>query len=190
MVFGRGKKMIEKIPSAQSNSPLRSKIRNTVLSGLFIALVFIFTSFIKIPTSTGGYTNPGDIIVIFAGFLFGGMRGLIIGGIGSSLSDLYGGYPAYILITLIVKGLEGLLAGYIGKDINRGEKFIFLLLGSILAGLWMVTGYFIGETIIFGPGVSVPPIIPNIIQAVVGIAGGLICYKVIGKKLKNKVNIL
>ncbi|HPZ06500.1 MAG TPA: ECF transporter S component [Candidatus Eremiobacteraeota bacterium] len=163
------------------------KIREIVFLGLLTALVVVSTMSIRIPTPTGGYINPGDIIVIFSGFFLGGKRGFIIGGFGSALADLLGGYPAYIPITFITKGTEGFIAGYIGRDLNNRENFLNLLLGAILAGFFMVTGYFAGETIFFGLGVALPPLIPNIFQAFTGIIGALLVYKLIGKDIRRRL---
>ena len=162
----------------------RKNTRDIVFTGLLTALVFVFTLSIRIPTViTGGYINPGDIIVIFSGLIFGSFRGAIIGGVGSALADLMGGYPIFVPITLIAKGGEGFIAGLSSKDMNLEKKFISLLFTSIPAGIWMVLSYCAGEWIYLGSAKAITALIPNIIQAFVGIAGALLLYQIIGKKI-------
>jgi uncharacterized membrane protein len=181
------KKMSKKLPSEYPQGNVSGKIRNTVLLGLLIALVCVFTISIRIPTFTGGYINPGDIIVIFAGFAFGGTRGFIIGSIGSAMADFLGGYVVFIPITILAKGGEGFIAGYIGNNLNRGERFIYLITGGILSALWMVLIYFSGETLLMGSGKAITAIVPNLFQAFIGLTGAIILYNITGKLIKNKV---
>ena len=162
----------------------RLRIKNTVILGLLMSMVIVFTITIRIPTPIGGYINPGDIIVIFSGYLLGSRKGALIGAIGSALADLLGGYPVFAGITFLAKGGEGYLAGLIGKDINVHDKTVYLLFAGILAGLWMVLLYFIGEWLYWDLTKSIISVLPNIIQAVIGIVSAITLYKFIGKKLK------
>lgn len=159
----------------------RFKIKDIVLTGLLTSMVLIFTIVVQIPTAKG-YLNIGDIIVIFSGYLLGSRRGAIIGGIGSSLADLLSGHAEFFFITLIAKGGEGLISGFIGKNLNPQNKFLPRLIGGLLAGLWMVLFYFAGQWIYFGL-VSLTTIPTNILQASLGITGALALYRAIGRKL-------
>ena len=77
--------------------------REMVLAALGIALVYITTMFIKLPNSIGGYLNLGDgFILLFAGFLHP-FTAFLVGGLGSALADLTGGYGTYAIATLIIK---------------------------------------------------------------------------------------
>ena len=77
-------------------------------------MVMVATLLVRIPVPGGGYFNLGDVVIIFSG-LFGGWKaGLIAGGIGSALADLIG-FPVFAPITLIIKGLEGLVAGLVNQ---------------------------------------------------------------------------
>jgi uncharacterized membrane protein len=130
------------------------KIRQMVIGALLIALTAVLTVAVRIPiVGTGGYLNLGDTIIFISGLLFGPLMGMIAGGIGSALADLYG-FPAFAPLTLIVKGLEGLVAGAIfkatRKALNEGSGVAMAVVSTAVGGAVMITGYFLGEAIMFG----------------------------------------
>ncbi|MGQ9478886.1 MAG: ECF transporter S component [Thermoproteota archaeon] len=91
-----------------------SRARLVSSAALSIALVFVATSSISIDIpATRGYFNLGDSMVFLTALLFGPVIGGIAGGVGSMLSDIFPGYVFYAPATLIVKGLEGLIAGFL-----------------------------------------------------------------------------
>ena len=94
--------------------------RKLALLALLTALVAAATRVIQIPTpATKGYVNLGDGMIFVAALLFGGSIGGIAGGIGSALADILGGYANWALPTLIIKGLEGLLVGWLFQLTRR-----------------------------------------------------------------------
>lgn len=148
---------------------------------LLTAIVTACTMVIRIPVpGTGGYLNFGDIAVIFCGLFLGRTKGAVAAGVGSAVADLIGGFYSFALITLVAKGLEGFLAGCLGR------KHPLLL---IPAGLSMVSIYFIAE--IFMPGMGYAPALSelpfNLLQAGVGIIFGLGVFKALQKALPDKV---
>ncbi len=144
-----------------------------VLAGAVAAL----TIAVRIPIpGTGGYLNFGDIAVIFCGLFLGKKWGALAGGVGSALADIIGGFFIFAPITLIAKGLEGFLAGIIGKT-----KLKYFTLP--IAGFAMMFVYFVAE--IFLPGMGIGAALSevpfNLIQAVVGVYGGLLVYILVNK---------
>jgi len=116
-----------------------------VFSALSVALVFLGTySFITPIPATAGYFNFGDIMIFITALTFGPLAGGIGGGVGSSLSDLLGGYPTFAPFTLVIKGLEGVAAGFISRRKFRGN----LLAAWLVAGSIMVGGYFVTEAVL------------------------------------------
>jgi len=87
-----------------------------------VATTAIFTAFVAAATSvfsvyipaTQGYFNVGEIMVYTSALLMGPYVGAFAGGVGSMLSDLSLGYPYYAPGTLMIKGLEGFIVGYLG----------------------------------------------------------------------------
>lgn len=156
------------------------------------ALSCLGTLIIRIPIpATTGYFNIGDIFVILAGLWLGPRAGLIVGAVGPTLADLIG-FPVFVPATLIIKGLEGLMAGALGGSnlASAGRKILAASTASIL----MVAGYFIFEAFIYPfIGRSVPAfaittvgaafieILPNTVQAVIGAAGGVGIWRTISE---------
>lgn len=123
---------------------------------MFIAVVCVATVILKIDIpATRGFFNVGDSMVYVTALLFGPVIGGIAGGIGSSLADILLGAPWYAPGTLVVKGVEGLIVGYLGHKVRprietsiRWEMFSSFLgvsLGAIVCYLGLT--YYVG---IFG----------------------------------------
>ncbi|MBS7637490.1 ECF transporter S component [Candidatus Bathyarchaeota archaeon] len=140
-------------------------------SSIMAALVCVATIFIIVPIpATQGYFNVGDAMVVVAALTFGPLVGAAAGGIGSSLADIIMGYSFFAPYTLVIKGLEGLLAGWI---YSRGRGPLMMLLAWLAGGAIMVTGYFVVEYSILGYGAGAFVELPfNMVQmAVAGIVG-------------------
>lgn len=129
-----------------------------------IAIICVATYLFQIPIpATEGYFNIGDAMVFTSALIFGPIIGGFSGGVGSALSDMLGGFGGYAPITLIIKGIEGTLAGLIsnGKDSKRD------ILAVIVGGTEMIAGYFLVETFILGyAGLAEVPF--NFLQILVG----------------------
>ena len=143
-------------------------------------VVALMTLFIRIPLPSRGYFNFGDVAVVFSGLVLGSLSkkrgffwGAAAGGIGSALADIVGGFGLFAPITLAAKGFEGgLCALACGKP--RLLRWGYLLAG----GIAMVLCYFVAEALMPNIGLqgAVSEIIPNMIQAGGGIAGGLLTF--------------
>ena len=149
----------------------------------FMALtvvVALITLFIRIPLPSRGYFNLGDVAVVFSGLVLGSLAqkrnfwwGAGAGGIGSALADIIGGFGLFAPITLVAKGLEGGFCA-LASSRQKFNRWVLILLG----GACMVATYFIAEAFMPNIGLqgAVSEIIPNLIQAGGGIAGGLLAY--------------
>jgi ECF transporter S component (folate family) len=143
-----------------------NKTRDLVLNSLMIALVCMATMVIRIPTpGTNGYVNIGDSVIFISSILFGPIPGMIAGGIGSALADILNGYSQWAIFTLLIKGLEGYLVGFIIR--NRHTIFRSIYATSI-GTIVMVLGYFGAGIILEGSAmVSAASIPSNIIQGII-----------------------
>ena len=144
-------------------------------ASLLAALVAVATMVVKIPTPTGGYVNIGDGVVLICGWLLGPVWGALAAGLGSMLADLIG-YPIYAPGTFVIKGLMALIAFAVAglcKPVFKKHAWLAYILAGIAAEAVMVLGYFIFEAVFlsYGMGAAVG-ILPNVSQAVVGIAIG------------------
>lgn len=167
----------------------KSKTKDMVLSALLIALVFIATKFInfRLPISiNGGLIHLGNTMLFMAAIVFGGRKGAIAGAFGMGLFDIVSGWVAWAPFTFIIRGVMGYIIGYAANSHNRkGNSLFWNLIGIIIAGIWMIVGYYIAEVIITGNYIAPVTSIPgNVIQIVFGALLGL----PIAKALK-KINI-
>jgi uncharacterized membrane protein len=129
--------------------------RTMAFLALFSALIVVATMSIRVPVpATSGYFNLGDTLVFIAAALFGPLFGMIAGGIGSAVADLLGGYGQFAPFTLVIKGIEGLIAGLlitaVRSSLKSGKGALLSFLSFIVAGAWMVAGYFGAEYVLYG----------------------------------------
>ena len=169
----------------------RKKFRSAsmlALSGILAALVAVATTIIRVPTpATGGYLNLGDTMVMFSAMVFGPVVGVFAGGVGSALGDIMGGYPGWAPITLVVKGIEGLLVGYIAmKSDSTGN----LIVAGVIGGTAMVLGYFTFEAYMFGVPAALTEVPGNTLQAVTGVLVGTALARVVKKRYPEVLDLV
>ena len=155
-----------------------------VLTGLGMALVFVATLFIKVPNALDGYFNLGDgFILLFSSFL-NPLESFLIGGLGSALADVAGGYGHYFFFTLIIKGLEGIVISFMNKNYSKTKQISSYVLGSLI----MVFGYFLAKYILKGSWILAASEVPsNLVQAIAGIVIAVVAYPVVKKIIQNKI---
>lgn len=158
-----------------------------------VACVTLTTLFIRVPLPTGGYFNFGDIGVVFGSLLVGsslkrrhGLAGFVVGGVGSAIADVLGGYAMFAPITFVAKGLEGLAAA-LASQASKWTGYVLLACG----GSAMVGVYFLGEWLMPSTGLqgAIAEIVPNITQAVGGAFGGRILYGVFSSMVGDKLDL-
>ena len=123
------------------------KTKKLILTALFTALTTGATMVIHIPTPTMGYIHPGDALVLLSGILLGPLAGAFAAGVGSALSDLFGGYFIYVPATLIIKGLTAWVAYYVFREIKKlfSKDIPATIIGGVVGETVMVIGYFLFE---------------------------------------------
>ena len=132
-----------------------NQLKLITYSAVMIALTCVMTLMVRIPTPTKGYVNLGDCVVIISGWLLGPVYGTIAGGVGSALADLLAGYPIYIPATFIIKGLMGFIVAITPKLFKGSSKKhlrYHLIIGSVIAELIMILGYYFYEASVLGLG--------------------------------------
>lgn len=154
--------------------------KDIVLTGLGIAIVFIATLFIKIPNALDGYFNLGDgFILLFASFL-NPFLSFLVGGLGSALADVAGGYAYYFIPTLIIKGLEAIVVSYLITKFSKKAQLPAYILGALI----MVFGYFLAKWYLKGSmAIALTGIPENIFQSAIGVIIAFIVYPIIQKQL-------
>ncbi|MDY3118374.1 MAG: ECF transporter S component [Peptoniphilus sp.] len=157
--------------------------KKLTMIAMFMALTTVATMVIQIPIpATKGYLNVGDTLVIASALLMGKTAGGLIGGIGSALADLLSGYGYYAPITLVVKGLEGYVAGLL----HEKTKMPFVLSG-LAGGAVMAVGYLLAEGfILYNFPTALASFVPNFIQGIAGALLADILYPLLRRALKEE----
>lgn len=147
-------------------------------AAMLAALVFVATSFFKLPVSiTQGYIHLGDGFILLGAALLGNTA-IIAAALGSALADLLGGYTVYILPTFLIKGAVAAIAVWI---FAAQRPLWFRIAGMLLAEAVMVLGYFLVEWLVLGYGLAAAAgaVFPNIVQGLSGVIIGTLLLPVI-----------
>ena len=144
--------------------------RELAASAIMGALVCVATLFFYFPIpATQGYFNVGDAMVMVAALTFGPVVGCIAGGLGSALADFLGGWYVWVPFTLVIKGIEGFLAGWVLGTGSKENWTFRTVLAWIIGGLEMVTGYFLVQVYLYGFGAALVEAPFNFVQ--MGVSG-------------------
>lgn len=151
--------------------------RQIVIYALLTALTTAATFAVKIPTvATQGYMNIGDMVLLYAGIVFGPVAGFFAGGLGSCLADLAGGYAHWILPTFIIKGAEGAMVGALFMLFRklRLNRHLSTWLSMLPSAVIMVSGYFFASWIMKGSAATAFTSVPE--NCMQGAFGMVMCY--------------
>ena len=141
------------------------KVRDLVITSLFIALVYVFTWIVKIQlpfSPNGGLIHLGNVPFFLAAIFFDKRVGMTAGALGMGLFDLTSGWILWSPMTVI----SALIMGYILNKMNY-KKYTLksLILSFVLVAIVKVVVYYIGEIFILSsfaaPLASIPG---NLIQ--------------------------
>ncbi len=125
----------------------KNKIYTLTLSGVFAALITIFTAYIgHIPVGVnGGYIHFGDGLIYLAATILPLPYAVLAGAIGGGLADLLTA-PAWTLATVIIKAL--IVIPFSNKTLRIVSKRN--IAAPIIAYFISATGYYIAEALLFG----------------------------------------
>ena len=144
--------------------------KKLVTTALFMAFTMIATMFIRIPLPLG-YVNLGDAFIFLAVFILGPVCGVIAGGVGAGLADLFG-YITYAPGTLVIKSAMALVAWLVYQLLKKSTKKAMLaeIAGGIVGTIVMAVGYFAYEILLFTTaGVAILNMPWNLLQGGVGV---------------------
>ena len=123
------------------------------MAGLTVAAT-LFTR-VPAPGSGGQYFNLSEAVLYTAALLGGPWLGAAAA-LGAALADLLVGAALWAPFTLVIKGMEALIAGSLRNRLARGRDGAFGwrqdLLALIPAGVWMLVGYAAAARVLAGPG--------------------------------------
>lgn len=174
-----------KMSTAKASASMSTKLRVQLsVMPIMAALVAVATLIIRIPNPMGGYFNVGDVMIFVTALTFNPLIGGFAGGVGSAIADAIG-FPIFVVPTLIIKGLEGFLAGIIT---NRKNVFRDIL-AVVVAGSEMIAGYFLAELYVlqWGLGGALAEVPTNITQIVIGGLIGIPVARIVRERLPEIV---
>jgi uncharacterized membrane protein len=174
-------------------SQIKSRIKTVdiVQVALMAAMAFVVTYVIEIPVGTKAVLHLGDTIVFAGAILLGKKKAALAAALGMGLFDLLSPYAIWAPFTFVIKGVMAYIAASIAfRNGYNGDKFLNNILGFIIAGLWMILGYYIAGGIIYGSfTVALGDIPGNIIQVTAGIVVSIPLIKALkrAKIFKNRI---
>ena len=150
-------------------------LKNVLMTALFAAMIYVVTSFVKIPTYQG-YIHIGDGIMYLAASLLPAPYSILAAAIGGGLADYLSGFAVWVLPTVLIKSAEAaMFTSKENKIVNR-HNIIAVILSSVVC----VAGYYLAEGILYGNFVSALASIPtNLVQAV----GSAVLFIFVGMSL-------
>ncbi len=144
---------------------------------ILTAVTAVFTYMVRIPIApTRGYLNLGDVAIYFTAFTFGPVSALIAGGVGTALADIISGYSQWAPISLLVHGLQGLVAGLIASIAWRGKRgtfSLFWLVAAVAGTVVMCAGYLAAGTLMVGFSAALVELPGNLLQNLAGVVGAI-----------------
>ncbi len=121
------------------------KVKLMCLSGVFTAIVFVFTAYIHIPSHTG-YTHIGDGFIYIAACLLPVPYAAFVGAGGALLADCLTGFAIWAPGSVIIKIITVLFFS------RKSQKIIFVrnIIALIPASIVCIGGYYLYESLITG----------------------------------------
>jgi len=150
--------------------PRKINAQMIALMATMIAVIFVGTMIrVMYVAPTGGYIHLGDVLANFAALAFGPWVGMVASGVGMAIADAIG-FPLYIVPTLVIHGLQGLVVGLLG----RNRPWPIMVLAAVIGQLIVVGGYFVAQILLgFGVPAALLEAPWNGLQGLVGIVGGV-----------------
>lgn len=146
-------------------------VAGIVQVALMAAIIFVTTYVIEIPVGTKAVLHIGDSMVFTGVVMLGKRKATIASAIGMGLFDLLSPYAIWSPFTFVIKGVMAYIAASIAyrKDYN-GESLINNVFAFVIAGVWMIAGYYLAGGIIYGSLITaLGDIFGNVIQVAAGI---------------------
>lgn len=147
------------------------KTKDMTITAMMAALVFVGTYLFKIPVPFG-YSHLGDGMILLTVILFGWKKGLGAGMIGAGLADLLGGYTAWVIPTMLIKGGWVLILAFFLSKFGKEKKTVWLL-GSIVGGVFHVAAYSLIKIPLYGMEATMAELPFLTVQTICGIVIGI-----------------
>ena len=155
------------------------------ITGVFVALVFVVTAYLHIPTNNG-YIHIGDGFIYLAASLLPWPYAVFVGAGGALLADVLTGFAVWAPGSVVVKAVTALLFSSKGKRIITLRNALALLPASVICA----GGYYLYEALIYSNFISPLAGIPanltqSVASAVLFVVSGLVIERT---NLRQRLN--
>jgi len=135
-----------------AGTPKRMNARTIANTAVFTAFVAAVTmAFAVYIPATKGYFDLGEILVYITAMLMGPYVGAFAGGVGSAISDALLA-PVYAPGTLVIKGLEGYIVGYLASKKPAGpSRGAWRLTSGVFGAVLGLVVAWLGVVFLSGP---------------------------------------
>lgn len=123
----------------------QQKLKYMCLTGVFTAVIFIFTAYLHIPSHTG-YTHVGDAFVYLAACLLPLPYAAFAGAAGAFLADALTGFALWAPASIIIKAAATIFFTAKANRVMTMRNALALLPASVLC----IGGYYGYEALITG----------------------------------------
>lgn len=162
-------------------------VRDIIFIGLLSAMCVLATT-IKVPFGTGAMVHLGTAMLYTIGIVFGGVYAGFAGAIGSAFFDLLMGFSPYTIWSFFIKGIAGLIVGYLAKgrwpESGGRTGWLRMLLACLAAALWTLAGYFAAWWSVTG---SQAVAIANIPSSLLTSGAGIIIALLLAPRIRGYV---
>ncbi len=162
----------------------QNKIMQMCLTGVFTALIFVFTAYLHIP-SYNGYTHIGDGFIFLCACLLPRPYAMFAGAVGALLADCLSGYALWAPASLAIKAVTVLFFCNKRSTIINARN----LLALIPAGMLCIGGYYLYEVCLTGNWIApAPSMIGYLVQSVLSSVLFVIAGSMLDKLSIHKLN--
>lgn len=130
-------------------------LKNIIIIAMFSAMQIIFSRFLSVQVNDGLRLSFETVPIILAGFWFGPVTGMVVGGLSDILGSVLFPFGPYFPLLTFGPVLLGLVCGIGGRlfdrssltKFNRGWILIIIVIigeviNSLLFGTWALTLYY------------------------------------------------
>ena len=149
IIFRKGVVKMTITNRAENRRTDRGRLIYLTLAGVFAAMIYLLTAFVKVPTGAG-YTHAGDSAVFLAACILPAPYAAAAAAIGAGLADGLGGFVVWLPATLVIKALAALCFTSKKDTIINKRNILALIPALVLCAV----GYSLYQGIFMSGGIS------------------------------------
>jgi uncharacterized membrane protein len=112
---------------------VQRKVSMIIQVAIFTVLVYAVTVAVQVyQPATGGYFNVGESMIYLAAIVSTPLVAGIAGGVGAALADLSTGYAIFAPGTLVIKFIEGYVAGRLARALRGRHGNLYAVVTALV----------------------------------------------------------